>query len=92
MPTNSSSLSQRYSFLSWNYRDAETSGGVGIYPLAITAMSPGTSVATMARPGSGNYFQLSSSPTTPAGMFRLLSPTGSLVSFPGARLYVLRTQ
>jgi len=26
------------------------------------------------------------------GMFRLLSPTGSLVSFPGARLYVLRTQ
>ena len=85
-------LSQRYSFLSWNYRDAETSGGVGIYPLAITAMSPGTSVATMARPGSGNYFPLSGSPTTPAGMFRLLSPIGSLVSFPGARLYVLRTQ
>ena len=85
-------LSNRYSFLSWNYRDAETSGGLGAYPLALTAMAAGTSVATMARPGSGNYFPLSGSPTTPAGMFRLLSPTGSLVSFPGARLYVLRTQ
>ena len=85
-----SGLSSRYSFLSWNYRDAETRGGIDPYPLTITALVAGSNVATMARPGSGNYFQLNSSPTTPAGIFRLLSPTGSLVSFPGARLYILR--
>src|SRR2546427_299241 len=85
-------LSSRYGFLSWDFHDAETSGGLGPYPLRITALAGGSDVTAMARPGSGNYFLLSSSPTTPAGMFRLLSPTGSLVSFLGARLYVLRTQ
>jgi hypothetical protein len=85
-------LSSRYSFLSWNYRDAETNGGLAAFPLTITPMATGSTVPTMARPGSGNYFLLNSSPTTPAGRFRLLSPSGSLVSFPGARLYILRTQ
>jgi len=85
-------VSSRYGFRSWDFHDAETSGGFGPYPLRIAALAGGSDVTATARPGSGNYFLLSSSPTTPAGMFRLLSPTGSLVSFPGARLYVLRTQ
>ena len=85
-------LSSRYTSLSWNYRDAETLGGVLAYPLRVTALTTGSSVATEARPGSGNYFRRTSNPSTPDEVFRVLSRTGGLVTFPGARLYVLRAQ
>ncbi|HYK82705.1 MAG TPA: hypothetical protein VEU55_06130 [Gemmatimonadales bacterium] len=87
-----SGLSPRYTFLSWNYRDAET-GGTGIgYPLRVTPVTAGSSVSTTARPGSGNYFLESSSPTTPKEIFRVLGPGGTIVNFLGARLYALRVQ
>ncbi len=84
-------LASRYTFLSWNYRDAET-GINGFYPLRVTSVAAGGSVAAAAYPGSGDYFRRTSSPPTAAGVFRVLSSSGRLVGFSGARLYVLRAQ
>ena len=87
-----SGLASRYTFSSWNYRDAETQGSIVSYPLLVTPLAAGGSVATQALPGSGTYFTRASSPSTPAGVFRLLAANNQLVSFPGARLYILRMQ
>ncbi|HEX4628247.1 MAG TPA: hypothetical protein VH137_05590, partial [Gemmatimonadales bacterium] len=85
-------LASRYTFSSWNFRDAESQGGASSYPLLVTPLAAGGSVATQALPGSGNYFARASGPPTPAGVFRLLASGNQLVSFPGARLYILRVQ
>ena len=86
-----SGLAARYTFQSWNFRDVEAALS-GAYPLQVRALGSGADVTAAAYPGSGNYFRLLSTPTTPAAVFRLVSTAGGLVTFPGARLYIVRTQ
>ena len=86
-----SGLATRYTLQSWNFRDVETALS-GSYPLQVTALGSGADVTAAAHPGSGDYFRLVSTTSTPAEVFRLLSTGGGLVTFPGARLYVVRTQ
>jgi hypothetical protein len=85
-------LASRYTFTSWNYRDAEAGISAGTYPLTVTPLFGSSGTTTTAPSGSGNYFRLTSSPTTPAGAVRLLATNGALVGFAGARLYVLRVE
>jgi len=86
-----SGLAARYTFQSWNFRDVEAALS-GSYPLQVRALGSGADLTAAAYPGSGNYFRLLSTPTTPAAVFRLVSTGGGLVTFPGARLYIVRTQ
>ena len=86
-----SGLAARYTFQSWNFRDVEAALS-GAYPLQVRALGSGADVTAAAYPGSGNYFRLLGTPTTPAAVFRLVSTAGGLVTFPGARLYIVRTQ
>src|SRR2546422_5837214 len=86
-----SGLAARYTFQSWNFRDVEAALS-GAYPLQVRALGSGADVTAAAYPGSGNYFRLLGTPTTPAAAFRLASTAGGLVTFPGVRLYIVRTQ
>ena len=86
-----SGLAARYTFQSWNFRDVEAALS-GAYPLQVRALGSGADLTAAAYPGSGNYFRLLGTPTTPAAVFRLVSTAGGLVTFPGARLYIVRTQ
>ncbi|HEX5072180.1 MAG TPA: Ig-like domain-containing protein [Gemmatimonadaceae bacterium] len=84
-------LDARYSYVSWNMRDAISGARqAGTYPLPTPA--PGVSVTTTAQSGSGVYF-LAPRPTgAPLSTFRMLDPGGGNVGFDGARVYVVRVQ
>jgi len=84
-------LDARYSYVSWNIRDAVAGARQsGAYPLPTPA--PGVSVTTTAQSGSGVYF-LAPRPTgAPLSTFRMLDPSGGNVGFDGARVYVVRVQ
>ena len=84
-------LDARYSYVSWNIRDAVAGARQsGAYPLPTPA--PGVSVTTTAQSGSGVYF-LAPRPTgAPLSTFRMLDPGGGNVGFDGARVYVVRVQ
>jgi hypothetical protein len=84
-------LSARYTFQSWNFRDAET-GLSGSYPLQVSALGNAVDLTTTAHAGSGTYSRLTNATTTPPTVFRLVSPAGNPLTFGGARLYILRTQ
>jgi len=84
-------LDARYSYVSWNMRDAISGARQsGTYPLPTPA--PGVSTTTTAQSGSGVYF-LAPRPTgSPLSTFRMLDPGGGNVGFDGARVYVVRVQ
>jgi hypothetical protein len=86
----SSGLDQRYSYVSWNMRDAMAGSAGGNYPLRVTA--PGAPFATTAQSGSGVYFLAQRAAGAPVATFRMLAPGGGNVTFDGARVYVVRLQ
>jgi len=83
-----SGLDNRYSYTSWNMRDAVAGAAGGTYPLRV--LTPGAPVTTTAQSGSGVYFLAQRTQGAPATTFRMLSPGGGNVSFAGARVYIVR--
>jgi hypothetical protein len=81
-------LDTRYSYTSWNMRDAVAGAVGGTYPLRVN--TPGAPFQTTAESGSGVYFLAQRSAGAPAATFRMLAPGGGNVTFPGARVYVVR--
>jgi hypothetical protein len=81
-------LDPRFSYTSWNMRDAIT-GSSASYPLRVN--TPG---ATPPFPnvdsGSGAYFLAQRAAGAPVATFRMLNPGGGNVTFNGARVYVVR--
>ena len=81
-------LDARYSYTSWNMRDAVAGASGGTYPLRVN--TPGAPFATTAQSGSGVYFLAQRASGAPAATFRMLAPSGGNVGFAGARVYVVR--
>ena len=81
-------LDARYSYTSWNMRDAVAGTVGGTYPLRVN--TPGAPFETQVHSGSGAYFLAQRAPSAPVATFRMLAPGGGNVSFPGARVYVVR--
>jgi len=84
-------LDARYSYVSWNMRDAMSGLAGGTYPLRVQTLTAAP-ITTSVQSGTGVYFV-----TTPAAgalqaTFRMLDPGGGNVTFPGARAYVVRLQ
>jgi hypothetical protein len=83
-----SGLDARYSYTSWNMRDAVAGAVGGTYPLRV--LTPGPPITTTAQSGSGVYFVAQRAAGAPAATFRMLDPGGGNVTFVGARVYVVR--
>src|SRR6185436_9730873 len=81
-------LDNRYSYVSWNMRDAMAGVVGGNYPLRV--QSPGAPYTTTLQSGSGSYFLAQRTAGAPVATFRVQSATGGNVDFPGARVYVVR--
>jgi len=81
-------LDNRYSYVSWNMRDAMAGVVGGNYPLRV--QSPGTPYTTTLQSGSGSYFLAQRTAGAPVATFRMQSASGGNVDFPGARVYVVR--
>ena len=83
-------LDGRYSYTSWNMRDAVT-GAMGgqNYPLLVQGLA--APVTTKALSGSGNYFRVPRAAGAPPATFRMQAPGGNAnVDFNAARVYVVR--
>jgi hypothetical protein len=86
---NIPNLPARYQMNSWAVRDVMSgSNTTNIFPLLVTPL-PGN-VSTKSISGSGNYFRLTRVGPSPETKFRMQATSGSAVSFPGARVYVVR--
>ena len=83
-------LDSRYSYTSWNMRDAVTDVSRGTYPLQ--PRTPGVATQTTAQSGSGAYFLAQRTPGAPLSTFRMLDQGGGNVAFDGARVYIVRVQ
>ena len=81
-------LDSRYSYTSWNMRDAVAGVAGGTYPLRV--LTAGAPLTTTAQSGSGVYFLSQRPAGAPVATFRMLATGGGTVSFPGARVYVVR--
>jgi len=82
-------LDARYSYVSWNMRDAVAGAlQAGNYPLRVN--SPGAPFQTQAESGSGVYFLAQRAAGAPVATFRMQAPGGGNVPFAGARVYVVR--
>jgi hypothetical protein len=81
-------LDPRYSYTSWNMRDAVAGAINTNYPLRVN--TPGAPVVTNAQSGSGSYFLAQRAAGAPTATFRMFDQGGGNVGFAGARVYVVR--
>ncbi|HUQ80223.1 MAG TPA: Ig-like domain-containing protein [Gemmatimonadaceae bacterium] len=81
-------LDTRYSYTSWNMRDAVAGATRTSYPLRVN--TPGAPFVTSAQSGSGSYFLAQRAAGAPTATFRMVNPGGGNVAFAGARVYVVR--
>ena len=81
-------LDARYSYKSWNIRDAVAGVANGTYPLRV--LTAGAPVTTTTESGSGVYFLAQRASGAPVSTFRMLDPSGAKVGFDGARVYIVR--
>jgi len=81
-------LATKYTMASWSVRPLMSSYNNGAFPLMVTPL-PAT-IATQSISGSGNYFRLTRTGSSPETTFRMVAPSGTFVGFAGARVYVLR--
>jgi hypothetical protein len=77
-----------YRYASWDMRDVMQTLNGGVYPLRLAALP--TDALARSLSGSGNYFFVSRAARAEPTTFRMLSPDGSPITFPGARVYVVR--
>ncbi|MGI8499334.1 MAG: hypothetical protein ACR2OG_17315 [Gemmatimonadaceae bacterium] len=83
-------LSSRYTYLSWNFRSALPPINSGIYPLLVTDLLPSVPVGTATPSASGDYFRVTSAPSTSSTVVRITAPGGGAIATAGARLYIVR--
>ncbi|HTD63078.1 MAG TPA: IPT/TIG domain-containing protein [Gemmatimonadaceae bacterium] len=85
-------VAPRYTFTSYNWQDIETqvtqAFGLSTTPFAAGA----TGIADSVQANSGFYLTMANLAPTVAFSTRLLSSAGTVVTLPGARLYILRIQ
>ena len=86
-------LGARFTYRSWNLRSVQAGINQGVFPLRVRTLRAGSdSIKTEARSGSGNYFRMFNSSSTPPSSFRFVGTDGKQVTFSAARLYVLRAR
>jgi hypothetical protein len=85
---NIPNLPAAYTMKSWAVRDAMAGVSNNVFPLLVTPL-PST-VDTKSISGSGNYFRLTRTTASPETTFRMQGPSGGMVGFAGARVYVVR--
>jgi hypothetical protein len=85
---NVPSLPARFQMQSWAVRDAMSGANNNVFPLLVTPLP--ANLDTKSISGSGNYFRLTRTTASPETTFRMQSPNGAMVGFPGARVYVVR--
>jgi hypothetical protein len=85
---NIANLPSAYQMKSWAVRDAMTGASQGTFPLLVTPLP--TIVDTKSISGSGNYFRLTRTTSSPETTFRMQGTSGGMVGFTGARVYVVR--
>ncbi len=83
-------LSPQFTIPTWNIRDASAGANNGTFPLLVTPLP--NVIATQSLSGSGNYFRLTRPDASPETTFRMVAPSGTLVGFSAARVYVVRLQ
>jgi Bacterial Ig-like domain (group 2) len=88
---NIPNLDARYSYVSWNMRDA-VSGVKQSQEYPLPTPAPGVSTTTTAQSGSGVYWLAPRPIGAPLSTFRMLDPGGGPVGFDAARVYVVRVQ
>ena len=82
-------LPARYQMKSWAVRDVMTSShSSNTFPLLVKPLPD--NIETKSISGSGNYFQLTRPVASPETTFRMMAPGGAMVTFQGARVYVVR--
>jgi hypothetical protein len=84
-----SGLDNRYSYTSWNIRDALAGAAGGTYPLRVQTLGA-VPIPTTVQSGSGSYFLAQRAQGAPATTFRMVNQGGGNVSFSGARVYIVR--
>ena len=85
-------VAPRYTFTSYNWQDIETQLTQG-FGLSTTPFAAGaTGIADSVQANSGFYLTMANLAPTVAFSTRLLSSAGTVVTLPGARLYILRIQ
>jgi hypothetical protein len=82
-------LAPRYTYTSWNMRDAMAKKNNNVFPLAVAPL-PANQIATRSLSGSGNYFRLTRTSAAPQSTFRMTNTGGGTVSSQFARVYVVR--
>jgi hypothetical protein len=81
-------LPARFQMLSWAVRDAMSGANNNVFPLQVTPLP--ANVDTKSISGSGNYFRLTRVGPSAETTFRMQATSGSMLAFPGARVYVVR--
>ena len=82
-------LPARYNMKSWAVRDVMTkSHSSNTFPLLVKPLPD--NIETKSISGSGNYFRLVRVGASPETTFRMMAPGGAMVTFQGARVYVVR--
>lgn len=81
-------LSPQFTVPTWNIRDVTSGANGGSFPLEVTPLT--SEVQTQSLSGSGNFFRLTRNGASPETTFRMVAPSGSLVGFSGARVYMMR--
>jgi len=84
-------LAARYTYLSWNIRSIEAAVNQGNFPLVPSTLSAGNTIAGSVSSAAANYY-LVGVPASTAVILGELAPNGGAVTYPGARLYLVRLQ
>jgi len=85
-------VAPHYTFTSYNWQDIGTAIS-GTFQLSQTPFAAGAAgVADNVQANTGFYLQMVNPAPTGAFSVRVLTPTGAVVTLPGARIYLLRTQ
>lgn len=88
--TASSGAAPRFSYASWDMRDAMDNLNGGISPLRTTPLA--TRGASQSPSGSGSYFTLARPASSGVTSYRMLSPSGGVVDVSDARVFLLRVK
>ncbi|HUQ99234.1 MAG TPA: hypothetical protein VM166_07260 [Gemmatimonadaceae bacterium] len=95
-----SGLDPKYQFKAYNFRNimpsvarSVTGSQSAVYPLQVLPIGSGTdNISSTNQTGSGTYYRLNVPSGSGDKTVKVLDPSGSLASFPGAHIYVLRVQ
>ena len=84
-------LPPRYTYLSWNVRSIEAAVNQGQFPLVAATVSAGNAAPGTVASAAANYYVVGVPSSGPIELGEL-APNGGPVTYPGARLYIVRLQ